>query len=84
MMKKGLPAEPVRVRVRLFLSLEPPRFIEGTVTLSSAKARLSDMMNDEKTFLAIQDVTAADIWIPSLSKFMLLNKQEIKAIAELD
>jgi len=83
MMKKGSSAEPTRIRARLFLSLDPPRVIEGTVTLSSAKARLSDVMNDEKIFLALQDVSASDPWIASLSKFMLLNKQEIKAITEL-
>jgi len=71
-------------RVKLFLSLEPARFLEGTVTIPSAKSRLSDLLNDDRAYLAIQDVTVPEGWFALASKFVLLNKKEIKAIVEID
>jgi len=82
--KKRTATNKVTKRVRFFLSLEPVRIIEGTVTLPSSKGRLSDMVNDERTFLSVQDVAVPDGWIQSFSKFLLLNKKEIKAMIEVE
>ena len=82
--KKRTATDKVTRRVRFFLSLEPVRIIEGTVTLASSKGRLSDMVNDERTFLSVQDVAVPDGWIQSFSKFLLLNKKEIKAMIEVE
>ncbi len=70
-------------RVRLFLSLDPLRIIEGTVTVPSTRARLSDMINDERTFLSIQEAVVPAEWTHCFSQFILLNKKEIKAIVEI-
>ncbi|OGP99056.1 MAG: hypothetical protein A2Z51_03310 [Deltaproteobacteria bacterium RBG_19FT_COMBO_52_11] len=82
--KNRTSSEKFTKRVKFFLSLEPVRIIEGTVTLTSLKGRLSDMVNDERTFLSVQDVAVPDGWIQSFSKFILLNKKEIKAMVEID
>jgi len=84
MEKKGQGYGRITKKVRLFLSLEPPRVIEGTVTIPSPRARLSDLLNDERSYLAIQDVTVPDGWLNLISNFVLLSKKEIKAIVEVD
>jgi hypothetical protein len=82
MVKKGA-IEKSTKRVRLFLSLDPLRVIEGTVSVPSSEARLSDMINDERTFLSIQEAVVPDEWSHCFSPFILLNKKEIKAIVEI-
>jgi hypothetical protein len=87
MIEKKTGLEKTRKRVRLFLSLDPPKFIEGTITVPNPVSRLSrvsDTLNDERTFLPIQDVATPDGWLYSFPKFVLLNKNEIKAIVEVD
>jgi len=84
MEKKGPGDGKMKKRVRLFLSLEPPRVIEGKVTIPSPRARLSDLLNDERAYLAIEDVTVPDGWLNLVSNFVLLSKKEIKAIVEVD
>jgi hypothetical protein len=81
---KGDSADKRKKRVILFLSLEPPKVIEGTISLPSAKTRLSDLVNDDRPFLAVQDVTVPDGWFHPLREFMLLNKKEIKMIVEAE
>jgi len=81
--KKRTASEKFTKRVKFFLSLEPVRIIEGTVTLTSSKGRLSDMVNDERTFLSVQNVAVPDGWIQLFSEFILLNKKEIKAMVEV-
>ena len=72
-------------RVRLLLSFDPPKFIEGTVTIPSPKIRLSDVINDDRAFLSIQHVSSApDDWFHGSPNFLLLNKREIKAIIEME
>lgn len=71
-------------RVRIYISFEPAKIIEGTVTIPSAKTRLSDLLNDEKTFLALQNVSTPGNWLAFASNFVLLHKNEIKAMVELD
>jgi hypothetical protein len=70
-------------RVKLFLSLDPLRTVEGTLTIPGSKARLSDVVNDERPFFSVEDAVASDGWLPSSSEFVLLNKKEVKAIIEL-
>ncbi len=82
MVKKETPEKSTK-RVRLFLSLDPLRIIEGTVTVPNSQARLSDMINDERTFLSIQEAVVPSEWSHSFSQFVLLNKREIKAIVEI-
>lgn len=82
-MAKRQSVEKSTKRVRLFLSLDPLRFIEGTVTVPSSRARLSDMINDERTFLSIQEAVVPLEWAHSFSTFILLNKKEIKALVEI-
>jgi hypothetical protein len=87
MIEKKTGVEKTRKRVRLFLSLDPPKFIEGTITMpnpASRLSRVSDTLNDDRTFLPIQDVATPDGWPHSFPKFVLLNKNEIKAIVEVD
>ena len=84
MEKKGHGDGKMTKKVRLFLSLEPPRVIEGKVTIPSPRARLSDLLNDERAYLAILDVTVPDGWIDLVSNFVLVSKKEIKAIVEVD
>jgi len=83
-MKKKEAVEKFTRQVRLFLSLDPLRYIEGTVTVPSSKARLSDMINDERTFLSIQNAVVPKEWSHCFSEFILLNKREIRAIVEID
>lgn len=83
-MKKKEAVEKFTRQVRLFLSLDPLRYIEGTVTVPSSKARLSDMINDERTFLSIQNAVVPKEWSHCFSEFVLLNKREIRAIVEID
>ncbi|MCX5913822.1 MAG: hypothetical protein NTV04_18045 [Deltaproteobacteria bacterium] len=83
-MKKKEAVEKFTKQVRLFLSLDPLRYLEGTVTVPSSKARLSDMINDERTFLSIQNVVVPKEWSHCFSEFVLLNKREIRAIVEID
>lgn len=83
-MKKKEAVEKFTRQVRLFLSLDPLRYIEGTVTVPSSKARLSDMINDERTFLSIQKAAVPKEWSHCFSEFVLLNKREIRAIVEID
>jgi hypothetical protein len=77
-------AEKYTKQIRLFLSLDPLRYIEGTVTIPSPKARLSDMVNDERMFLSIENAVVPQEWAASFSRFLLLNKREIRAIVEID
>ena len=83
-MKKKEAVEKFTRQVRLFLSLDPLRYIEGTVTVPSSKARLSDMINDERTFLSIQNAVVPKEWSHCFSEFILLNKREIRAIVEIE
>ena len=83
-MKKKEAVEKFTRQVRLFLSLDPLRYIEGTVTIPSSKARLSDMINDERTFLSIQNAVVPKEWSHCFSEFVLLSKREIRAIVEID
>lgn len=83
-MKKKEAVEKFTRQVRLFLSLDPLRYIEGTVTVPSSKARLSDMINDERTFLSIQNAVVPKEWSHCFSGFILLNKREIRAIVEIE
>ncbi len=83
-MKKEEDLGKLTKQVRLFLSLDPLRYIEGTVTIPSPNARLSDMVNDERTFLSIQNAVVPSEWSQSFSEFILLNKQGIRAIVEID
>ena len=73
----------ITTRVKLFLSFDPLRTVEGTLTIPSVKARLSDVVNDERPFFSIENVLASDGWVPPSSEFVLLNKKEVKAIIEL-
>jgi hypothetical protein len=82
-MKKKEAVEKFTKQVRLFLSLDPLRYLEGTVTVPSSKARLSDMINDERTFLSIQNAVVPKEWSHCFSEFVLLNKREIRAIVEI-
>jgi len=82
-MKKEEAVEKFTRQVRLFLSLDPLRYIEGTVTVPSSKARLSDMINDERTFLSIQNAVVPKECSHCFSEFLLLNKREIRAIVEI-
>ena len=77
-------AEKMTARVRLFLSLNPPRFIEGTVTIPSPKTRLSDALNDDRPFLSVHDVVMPVGEVYSFPKFLLLNKKEIQAVIEIE
>ena len=71
-------------QVRLFFSLDPLRYIEGTVTVPSSIARLSDMINDERQFLSIQNAVVPKEWAHCFPEFILVNKREIRAIVEID
>ena len=82
MVKKREPGQKITKRVKLFLSFDPLRTVEGTLTIPSVKSRLSDVVNDERPFLSVEDVVASGGWLPPLSEFVLLNKKEVKAIIE--
>jgi hypothetical protein len=42
------------------------------------------MINDERTFLSIQNAVVPKEWSHCFSEFVLLNKREIRAIVEID
>jgi hypothetical protein len=71
-------------RVKLFLSFDPLRTVEGTISIPGVNPRLSDIVNDERRFLSIQDVVVPDGWLSPSAKFVLLNKNEVKAMIEVD
>jgi len=71
-------------RIRLFLSFDPLKTMEGTITIPGQKARLSDVVNDEREFLSLSKVLVSENWIDPLGDFVLLNKREVKAIVEID
>lgn len=83
MMDKNKQAKKITKRVKFFLSFDPLRTIEGTLTIPSSMARLSDVVNDDRSFFSVEDAVASDGWLPVLSEFVLLNKKEVKAIIEL-
>lgn len=83
MLEKRERDQKITRRVKLFLSFDPLRTVEGTITLPGSKARLSDVVNDERPFFSVEDVVAPDGWLPPLCEFVLLNKSEVKAIIEL-
>jgi hypothetical protein len=74
----------IQKRIRLFLSFDPPKFIEGTITIPGSTIRLSDVVNDDRAFLSIQNVSVLDDWFHTSPNFLLLNKREIKAIIEVE
>ena len=84
MIKKRTAFKKNTKRVKLFLSFDPLRTVEGTISIPGANARLSDIVNDERRFLSIQDVVVPDGWLPPSAKFVLLNKNEVKAMIEVD
>jgi hypothetical protein len=86
MTKYAYSGEKTVKRVRLYLTLDPQRIIEGTMTIPGEKARLSDVVNDDRNFLALQDVLVVNVegWPQTPFKFLLLNKREIKAIMEVE
>lgn len=84
MMDKDKQEKKLTKRVKLFLSFEPLRTVEGTLTIPSSMARLSDVVNDDRPFFSVEDAVASDGWLPPLSEFVLLNKTEVKAIIELE
>lgn len=75
--------EKITRRVKIYLSLIPPKVIEGTITIPSSKTRLSDLLNDDKIYLPLQDVSVPEGWLNFGSNFILLNKSEIRALVEL-
>jgi hypothetical protein len=83
MVKKGERDQKITTRVKLFLSFDPLRTVEGTLSITSSKTRLSDVVNDERPFFSVEDAVASDGWLPPLPEFVLLNKKEVKAIIEL-
>ena len=74
----------VTKKVRLFLSFDPLKTIEGSVTIPGQKARLSDVVNDERQFLSLSEVVVPGNWIGPFGDFVLLNKKDVKAIVEID
>jgi hypothetical protein len=84
MIDKGAEVDKNKKRIKLFISWDPLSFIEGTVSLPSLKTRLSDVVNDDRPFLSVQDIMARDEWGSQLSKFVLFNKNDIKAIIEVE
>jgi hypothetical protein len=70
-------------RVKLFISWEPLRFVEGSISIPSSATRLSDVVNDERPFLSVQDIMVTEGWGSQLSKFVLFNKNDVKAIIEV-
>jgi hypothetical protein len=83
MIRNGASVEKITKRVKLFLSFDPLMTIEGNLTIPSTNIRLSDVVNDDRLFLSIQDVVVSEGWLPPFSKFLLLNKKEVKAIIEV-
>lgn len=71
-------------RIKLFISWDPLRFVEGTVSIPSLTKRLSDIVNDDRPFLSVQDIMVGDGWGSQLSNFVLFNKNDIKAIIEVE
>ena len=83
MLEKNKFEKKITKRVKLFLSFDPLRTVEGTLTISSSMARLSDVVNDERPFFSVENAVASDGWLPPSSEFVMLNKNEVKAIIEL-
>jgi len=83
MLDKNRLERKITKRVKLFLSFEPLRTVEGTLTISSSMTRLSDVVNDERPFFSVENAVASDGWLPPSSEFVMLNKNEVKAIIEL-
>ena len=83
MLEKNKLEKKITKRVKLFLSFDPLRTVEGTLTISSSMARLSDVVNDERPFFSVENAVASDGWLPPSSEFVMLNKSEVKAIIEL-
>jgi len=83
MLEKNKLERKITKRVKLFLSFEPLRTVEGTLTISSSMTRLSDVVNDERPFFSVENAVASDGWLPPSSEFVMLNKSEVKAIIEL-
>jgi hypothetical protein len=81
--KEALPKNMTK-RVKFFLLLDPVRTVEGTITIPGRNSRLSDVVNDERPFLSVQDVVVPDGWLSPSSSFILLNKKEVKAMIEMD
>jgi hypothetical protein len=84
MIKNREDDEKITKRVRFFLSWDPLMVIEGSVSIPGSKTRLSDVMNDDRPFISIQDVVVLGSWIHQLPKFLLLNKREAKGIIEVE
>ena len=84
MAKKEASTKKITKRVKFFLLLDPVRTVEGTITIPGRNSRLSDVVNDERPFLSLQDVVVPDGWLSSSSSFMLLNKKEVRAMIEMD
>ena len=81
--KEALPKK-ITKRVKFFLLLDPVRTVEGTITIPGRNSRLSDVVNDERPFLCLQDVVVTDGWLTPSTGFILLNKKEVKAMVEVD
>jgi hypothetical protein len=84
MAKREVLPKKITKRVKIFLLLDPVRTVEGTITIPGKNSRLSDVVNDERPFLSIQDVVVPDGWLTSSTRFMLLNKKEVRAMIEAD
>ncbi len=65
MVKKEALPQKLTKRVKFFLLLDPIRTVEGTVSIPGRNSRLSDVVNDERPFLSVQDVVVRDGWLPS-------------------
>ena len=81
--KKALPKR-ITKRVKMFLLLDPVRTVEGTITIPGRNSRLSDVVNDDRPFLSLQDVVVTDGWLSPPTGFMLLNKKEVRAMVEVN
>ncbi len=75
--------EKITRKIRIYLTFDPVHVVEGIVTIPSAHTRLSDLLNDAKTYLPLQEVSVPDGWLKFDADFILLNKNEIKAVVEL-
>lgn len=84
MINKGTEVDKIKKRIKLFISWDPLRFIEGTVSIPSLTTRLSDVVNDDRPFLSVQDIMVTEAWGSQLPKFVLFNKNDIKAIIEVE
>jgi len=84
MIDNGAQVDKNKKRIKLFISWDPLRFVEGIVSIPSLTTRLSDIVNDDRPFLSVQDIMVRDGWGSQLSKFVLFNKNDIKAIIEVE